>query len=136
MLAVMRERHFTLEEATALLPWLEETFAAMMPIRNELVEWQERLLMLLRRRRSNGHSSQDEALSEAQQAVDRLTRQLQDWVREIVREGIEVRDVGRGLVDFPSLREGREVYLCWLRGEAEIGYWHETDRGFDHRQPL
>jgi hypothetical protein len=39
-------------------------------------------------------------------------------------------------VDFPSYREGREVYLCWVRGELAIGFWHETDTGFGNRQPL
>lgn len=132
----MRERHFTLEEANDLLPWLEERFAAMMPVRDELVERQEHLLTLLRHRRSNGHSSKETEHSETQQSVERLTQQLQDQVREIVQRGILVRDVGRGLVDFPSVRAGQEVYLCWLRGEPEIAFWHETNRGFDHRQPL
>ena len=132
----MRKRFFTLEQATARLPWLEEKFANLMPVRDELVERQQQLLVLLRGRQSNGHSSQDESLTEAQQLVDRLTEALQDRVREIVLEGILVRDVGRGLVDFPSMREGREVYLCWLRGEAKIGFWHETNTGFGNRQPL
>jgi hypothetical protein len=132
----MRKRFFTLEEATARLPWLEEKFANLMPVRDELVAKQDQLLVMLRGRRSNGHSHQDEAFAEAQQLVDRLTEALQDQVREIGLEGILVRDVGRGLVDFPSMREGREVYLCWLRGEAKIGFWHETNTGLDNRQPL
>ena len=132
----MRARHFTLDEANALLPWLEERFAALMPVRDELVAQQAQLLALLRLRRNNGHSNHDEEYAEAQRAVDRLTSTLQDRVREIAREGILVRDVGRGLVDFPAMREGQEVYLCWLRGELAIGYWHDTNTGFDNRQPL
>ena len=132
----MRARHFTLLEANALLPWLEEQFAALMPVRDELVEQQERILALLRLRRNNGHTNHDDEYTEAQQAVDRLTAALQDRVRVIAQEGILVRDVGRGLVDFPSMREGQEVYLCWLRGEPEIAYWHETNTGFDNRKPL
>lgn len=57
-------------------------------------------------------------------------------VQEIHGRGIEVRDVRRGLVDFPSMRHGAEVHLCWLRGEPEIGYWHSLDTGFANRQPL
>ena len=41
-----------------------------------------------------------------------------------------LRDLDRGLVDFPSLRDGREIYLCWEEGEDEIGFWHEPDAGF------
>ena len=132
----MTDRHFTLEEANGLVPWMEETFAAMMPLRQELVQSQERLLGLLRRRRSNGHSSSDEEIAAAQREVDRLTQQLQERLKEITDRGILVRDVGRGLVDFPAYREGREIYLCWLRGESRIDYWHETDTGFAGRQPL
>ena len=132
----MTGQHFTLEEANALVPWLEETFARMMPLRQELVESQERLLALLRRRRSNGHSSSDEEIAAAQREADRLTQQLQEQLREITDRGILVRDVGRGLVDFPAYREDREVYLCWLRGESRIDFWHETNTGFASRQPL
>jgi hypothetical protein len=65
-----------------------------------------------------------------------LVRRLEETLEEITDRGIIVRDVASGLVDFPSLREGREVYLCWISGEDRIEYWHETDRGFAHRQPL
>ncbi len=49
---------------------------------------------------------------------------------------IVLRDLDRGLVDFPSVREDREVYLCWEEGEEEIGYWHDEDSGYGGRQPL
>jgi len=132
----MRNRLFTLEEANALLPWLEEQFVRMMPRRDELAARQEQLIDLLRRRRSNGHSSSEDDIVETQRAVDRLTKELQVQLQEVSRRGILVRDLGRGLVDFPSLREGREVYLCWLRGEEQIGYWHDTNTGFAGRQPI
>ena len=47
-----------------------------------------------------------------------------------------LRGVERALVDFPAMRGGRKVYLCWLVGEKEISHWHEVDAGFDGRQPL
>jgi hypothetical protein len=132
----MRNRQFTLEEANALLPWLEEQFVRMMPLRDELSARQVQLIDLLRRRRSNGHSSSEEDIVETQREVDRLTRELQEQLQEVSRRGILVRDLGRGLVDFPSIRDGKEVYLCWLRGEERIGYWHDTSTGFAGRQPL
>jgi hypothetical protein len=49
---------------------------------------------------------------------------------------IVLRDLERGLVDFPSMREGEEVYLCWEEGEAEIGYWHDLESGYGGRRPL
>ena len=134
--AVMVDRLFTWDEANGLVPWLEEKFEAMAPLRAELVRQQEELLSLLRRRRSNGHSSSEEEISETERIVSHLTRRLQDAVAEITQRGILVRDIGRGLVDFPALRDGDTVYLCWQRGEASIDWWHPTDTGFSGRQPL
>ena len=113
----MSETSFTLEEANALLPWLEERFSRMVPVRDELAVRQGELLDLLRQRRGNGSASKEEDITEAQRDADRLTQRLQRDLREIAGRGIIVQDLGRGLVDFPSHREGREVYLCWLRGE-------------------
>ena len=132
----MMERLFTYDEANELVPWLEERFNAIAPMRDELVDRQEALLGLLRRRRSNGHSSSEEEIAAAEGVVTRLTRQLQDAVKEITDRGILVRDVGRGLVDFPSDRENETVYLCWLRGEPSIDWWHPTNTGFAGRRPL
>ena len=47
-----------------------------------------------------------------------------------------MRDIDRGLIDFPAIRDGAEVYLCWLVDEDEIGFWHERDAGFAGRRPL
>ena len=132
----MTNRYFTLEEANGLLLWLEQRFVAMMPQREELAQRQEQLLELLRLRRSNGHSSSEQDIMETQRAVDRLTQQLQEQLKEITDRGILVRDLGRGLVDFPSFRDGREIYLCWLRGEVEIAFWHPTNTGFADRRPI
>ena len=57
-------------------------------------------------------------------------------VDEILDQGIIVRDVARGLVDFPSLRDDRDIYLCWIDGEEQVKYWHEIDQGFSQRQPI
>ena len=132
----MERNQFTLDEANALVPLLEETFQRLAPVRQEHAALQERLNELLQRRRSNGSSSSNEELGQVQENVDRLTRQIEEGVQELLDRGIIVRDVERGLVDFPSQREGREVYLCWIGGEERIEFWHETDRGFAHRQPL
>ncbi len=132
----MERRHFTLEEANELLPWLAETLSGLMPVREELAERQQELLELLRQRRGNGASSKESQTVELQRTVDRLTNQLQRGLREINQKGIIVRDLSRWLVDFPSYRDEKEVYLCWIRGEVEIAYWHETNAGFSSRQPL
>lgn len=131
---IMAERIFNLDEANALVPWLERRFAAMQPLRAELVERQELLLELLGRRRSNGHSSSEAEIADAENAVARLTARLQEAVGEIMNAGILVRDIGRGLVDFPALRDGELVYLCWQRGERAVEWWHPTDTGIEGRR--
>ncbi len=132
----MRRRLFTLEEANAELPWLIETFAGLMPVRDELAAKQQELIVLLRAHRGNGLTSHETERRELQRAVNRLTQGLQGKLREVGERGIIVRDLSSWLVDFPSLREGREIYLCWIRGEERIDFWHETNAGFDSRQPL
>ena len=132
----MERRQFTLDEANALVPWLEETFERLANMRREQTDAQSRLDELLEHRGSNGSSSSNEAMQQAQGNVDRLARLMEEGFQDILAEGIIVRDVATGLVDFPSQREGREVFLCWIRGEEPIDFWHETNRGFAHRQPL
>ena len=132
----MERRQFTLDEANALVPWLEETFQRLANMRREQTDAQSRLDELLEHRDSNGSSSSNEAMQQAQGNVDRLARLMEEGFQDILAEGIIVRDVATGLVDFPSQREGREVFLCWIRGEEPIDFWHETNRGFAHRQPL
>ena len=69
-------------------------------------------------------------------ATARATVELQRALAELQAADIVVRDVVRGLVDFPALRDGQEVYLCWLVDEPEIEHWHELDGGFAGRRPI
>ncbi len=132
----MESDQFTLDEANALVPWLEETFQRLAQVRLEHQALQERLTELLPRRESDEPSGDNDELAQIREDLERLSRQIEEGVEEILDRGIIVRDVERGLVDFPSPREGREVYLCWIGGETQIDFWHETDRGFAHREPL
>ena len=68
--------------------------------------------------------------------TEELANRFKTLVQEINDSGMILKDLERGLVDFPMLYEGREVYLCWLLGESTIEFWHETDSGFAGRQPL
>ena len=62
--------------------------------------------------------------------------ELRESMFELRDREIVLRDLDRGLVDFPALRDGEEIYLCWLEGEEEIGFWHEPGAGFAGRRPL
>ena len=65
-----------------------------------------------------------------------LVGRMQGLTTEICAQGCHIKDPECGLVDFPTIWKGREVYLCWKLGEDEVGFWHEIDAGFAGRQPL
>ena len=132
----MRERHYTLEEANATLPWLEELLARMVPIRDQLDAQQKKMLSLMQHRSGNGATSHDKEIEDGQKTMDDLAQQLRQDLQEITDRGIIVRDFVRGLVDFPSVRDGQTIFLCWLRGEPQIDHWHVTNEGFGSRKPL
>ncbi len=56
--------------------------------------------------------------------------------QEILELGVEIKDFDKGLCDFPHMREGRVVFLCWMKGEDDIEWWHDIEAGFAGRQPL
>jgi len=62
--------------------------------------------------------------------------QMAAAVARIDALGITLRDIQRGLIDFPALVGGRQVWLCWELGEPDVGFWHELDTGFGSRKPL
>jgi len=77
-----------------------------------------------------------EHLAEAAAVVEREARELARTIDEIAGHGAEVKDIDDGLIDFPALRGGETVLLCWRLGEDEIAYWHTVEDGFAGRRPL
>ncbi|MBI2170400.1 MAG: DUF2203 domain-containing protein [Chloroflexi bacterium] len=129
-------RHFTLEEASGLLPWLRSQLGQLEAAKLELARLQQRRETLFREVRTNGHGEAGRGVSDARQAVDLAAERLTRLAQEVADRGILLRDTERGLVDFPALRDGREVYLCWLLGEDDIRFWHDVDAGFAGRKLL
>jgi hypothetical protein len=125
---VIHERHFTREEANALLDDLRELLRQLREARDVLTDTDSHAL-LAESAPTNGGGDPGRRVGEAFLQVRRLLGAIQE-------AGIVVRDIERGLVDFPALRDGEEVYLCWEMGEDEVGWWHGTDAGYRGRQPL
>ena len=121
-------RHYSLEEAAALLPQVEELLQRMRSARERLTDREAREA-LAEAAPMNGGGEPGRLVSEGFLELRASLVGLRDL--EVV-----LRDLERGLVDFPSLRDGREVYLCWQEGEDEIAFWHEPDAGFAGRRPL
>ena len=129
-------RHFTPEEANATLAEIRPLVEEMVARRAAHLDALGRQEELEVRIRGNGGGIPPATLAEAADDVDREARALAKVVDEIASRGVEVKDPEEGLVDFPALRRGETVLLCWRLGEDEIGYWHTTEDGFDGRRPL
>jgi hypothetical protein len=124
---------FTVEEANALLPRLIPILEELRARKAALDDARRALAESAPALRENGHGPEAAAM---ERRIADLARALGDGIRAIARLGVEVKDLDHGLIDFPSLREGRIVYLCWRLGEGPIAFWHELDGGFAGRQPL
>ncbi|MAG35037.1 MAG: hypothetical protein CL878_02130 [Dehalococcoidia bacterium] len=127
-------RLFTLEEALALLPRVQKLMNRAQKQRLDYAAAERQLASAVQTVRGNGHRA--DTLWRAQEEAARALRQVQQTVEALQELGCEVKDLEKGLVDFRSQREEREVYLCWRVGEETISFWHELDAGFAGRQPL
>ncbi|MFL5908903.1 MAG: DUF2203 domain-containing protein [Solirubrobacterales bacterium] len=125
---LVHERHFTRAEANALLPRLEPVLNQLRDAKDELTD-EEAHEALSEAGPSNGGGEQGRQVGIAFLEVRRL-------LEAIAQSGIVLRDIDRGLIDFPALIDGREVYLCWELGEGDVGYWHDLEAGFGGREPL
>lgn len=125
---LVHERHFTRVEASALLPQLTTLLSQLRDAKDELTDT-ETHEALSEAAPTNGGGEQGRRVGIAFLEVRRL-------IDTVEQAGIVLRDIDRGLVDFPALIEGREVYLCWELGEEEVAYWHDLEGGYGGREPL
>ncbi len=133
----MSEKYFSRNEAEDLLPLLGVSLVEarrkkqlLDKLRVEIVGAASRIMAL------GGSVPPLEELTRKKASLDTLTEEVAQAVNEIQQTGCVVKDLDVGLVDFPSLRHGEEIYLCWKLGEARVGYWHGLDEGFAGRKPL
>jgi hypothetical protein len=129
-------RHFTPEEANAALEQVRPLVEQLVAGRMEHAVAVERQEELERKIRGNGGGIPPAELASATAEVDALARRLARLVDEIGSHGAQVKDLDSGLIDFPALRRGETVLLCWQLGEDEIAWWHGLDDGFAGRRPL
>jgi len=122
-------KHFTLAEARALLPQLRALFADLHEHRRRLEQADDKLDQLLAgSKRDLGGPAVDDMLT--------VLAQLNTQLRCVQDLGVVIKDLDRGLVDFPHLRNGQEVFLCWELDEDDIEFWHDLDTGYAGRERL
>jgi len=121
-------KHYTREEARALLPkirvWLDE----LAQTREQIHELEEQMIEPL----ANGHDLGGKTVNN----WVRLLAVVRDLVEEFQSREIELKDVDRVLIDFPAFMGGKEVFLCWEKDEDDIEYWHDLDTGYAGRERL
>ena len=125
----MDDRLFTVEEANALLPTLIPLVERVLAARQRITSAGDEVKRVLKMAKVNGGN---------QAASDIVTDQLalEKAALEIESHGVELKDINMGLLDFPAERDGKVVYLCWRYGEESVDWWHDTDAGYNGRQPL
>ena len=132
----MPPRYFTPAEANAALEELRPLAEEMVAKRRELVEAQGRRAALGAQVGANGGDLTPSDFAEADEELERAASELAQSVEQIQAAGVLVKDLDQGLLDFPSLREGEEILLCWRVGEGDIEYWHGLEEGFAGRKPI
>ena len=133
----MAERHFTPEEVEALIPTLTQLVDRLRAAHAEAQELRVRLQAEQRRLTLVGGGLPDQARWREDHArLEAATKSAQAAVDELLSLGGVPKDVDLGLVDFPHVREGRVVNLCWKYGETRVAWWHGFDEGYAARKPL
>jgi hypothetical protein len=122
---------FTVEEANALLPRVRKIVARIQLAHKSLARYREDVQKAAEAAESGGGG-----IAYGVQYASILAT-LTEQLTELEGLGVQMKDFERGLIDFPSLREGRMVLLCWQMGEGdELEWWHDVDAGFAGRTPL
>ena len=125
----MKKKFFTVKEARQALPGLKDLIGKVVSVSNRMEGYRTELENIAELSSNNSGSPEATAYLE-----DLIV--LQGYVNRVQQAGCVVKSLQDGLIDFPHLRDGREVYLCWKYGEDDIHFWHEVNAGFSGRTPL
>lgn len=122
--------HFTLDKANSILPNVKRRFNEVLSQKNKVVDIQEDLQNLL------DSKSSFEKFFKKKQELNHAVTDLYEIIQEIEDMGVMIKSVEEGLLDFPSIRNDEEIWLCWKYGEDKIKFWHRKTEGFNGRRPI
>lgn len=123
------KKYFTVDEANECIPGLISDISALVSLKKELEKLHGELKPFIESIPSNGGHKKTLSLMHSGD-------EFRDIIDRIERLGCHLKGLDPALIDFPHIRDGQEVYLCWRFGEKEIRFWHEIDSGFGGRKPL
>ncbi|MCI0746438.1 MAG: DUF2203 domain-containing protein [Verrucomicrobia subdivision 3 bacterium] len=121
-------KHYSREEARALLPQIREWLKHLGQVRNWLEECDSKI--------QHHFKSGNDVGGELANNWVRLVVEFQRLIAEFTNREILIKDLDRGLLDFPAIIAGREVFLCWEKDEEDIEFWHDLDTGYAGRERL
>jgi hypothetical protein len=122
------QKHYTRDEARSLLPKVRRWLDQLNELKNALVERDQQLVALMLPGCDLG--------GEAVNAWVRTLANIKVLLLEFHQREIQIKDLDRGLIDFPAILSGNEVFLCWEQGEDDIEFWHDLDAGYAGREPF
>jgi hypothetical protein len=122
------DKHYTRDEADALLPQIRKWLELLNRLRKDLERYDKRLSGLTEQGNDIGGETVNNWI--------RALADMQGVLAEFQRRRIFIKDLERGLIDFPAVMGGKEVFLCWEQDEEEIEFWHDLDTGFSGRERL
>ena len=122
------KNHYTVEKARALLPQIRIWLQRLDELRGRLATVEERLADMA----SGGNDLGGETVNSSV----RILAAVKDVLREFESREIQIKDLDRGLIDFPALKGGKEIFLCWEKDEDDIEFWHDLESGYSGREPL
>ena len=122
-------QYFTLQQANEALKTIRPLMDEVQAIRQKILSNQPEAWPAIEKSAGNGGNKALSAMVQDFERFDAL-------IHQILNTGVQIKDINIGLLDFPAIRNGREVYLCWKHGEDDIAFWHEVDAGFAGRQSI
>lgn len=121
---------FTVDKANTILPKVKKKFDEILYCKNNVMDIQEELQNL-----SDSNCSFEKFIKKKQE-LNHIVTSLYKMIQELEDMGVMVKSVDEGLLDFPSIRYDKEIWLCWKFGENKVKFWHGKDEGFMGRKPI
>jgi len=122
------KKHYTREEASALLPQIRLWFKRILQLRGELEKLEKRVNAKMKEGVDSGGDTVNQWV--------RTMAEINHVFQEFHQREIQIKDLERGLIDFPAFVGGKEVFLCWEQDEEEVEFWHDIDSGYAGREKL
>jgi len=122
------QKHYSLEEARAMLPQVQEWLLAFSELRRQFETRDAEIATMTAKGADVG--------GKFSEGWVRTLSEMKEVLNLFQKNEIQLKDLDRGLVDFPAIVNGQEVFLCWERGEPDIAFWHDLDSGYAGRMPL